>query len=209
MAVATETCAYAGCKNTNTTRCTYVDRRKRECGYAWCPEHQMIVADEVYCRRHGGVVRAISAIPYEEIEPPDLDNRALSLCEWVAADLDADLRRLLEGMQMGEETWVYAQPLSLMMQRSLGIRAWARGWTLANQTGVMRKVGIHVDESDDASVVATADGREVSREIPPWISDRGTPISEEAVTRRRAEFRERLLGDIKRALEAPPGARLA
>jgi hypothetical protein len=209
MAIATETCAYAGCKNTNTTQCAYVDRRKRECGYAWCPEHQMVVADAVFCRRHGGVMRAISAIPYEEIEPPDLDNRALSLCEWVASDLDPDLRKVLETMRDSEDAWVYAQPLSLMMQRALGVRAWARGWTLANQTGVLRKVGVHVDENDDATVVATTDGREVSREIPPWISDRGTPISEEAVSRRRGEFRQRLINDIQKALDAPPGAKLA
>ena len=154
-------------------------------------------------------MRAISAIPYEEIEPPDLDNRALSLCEWVAADLDADLRRILEGLSQGEEAWVYAQPLSLMMQRSLGIRAWARGWTLANQTGVLRKVGIHVDEAEDARVVATADGKEVSSETPPWISDRGTPISEDAVARRRSEFRQRLITAIDKALHQPGGAKLA
>jgi hypothetical protein len=209
MAIATEACAYSGCKNTNITRCTYVDRRKRECGYAWCPEHQMVVADQVFCRRHGGVMRAISAIPYEEIEPPDLDNRALSLTEWVAGDIDSDLRKLLESMREGEDAWVYAQPLSLMMQRSLGVRAWARGWTLANQTGVLRKVGIHVDEDDDATVIATTDGKEVSREIPPWISDRGTPISEDAVGRRRAEFRQRLLDGIGRALDKSSGAKLA
>jgi len=162
----------------------------------------MVVAQKTYCRRHGGVMRAISAIPYEEVEPPDLDNRALSLCEWVAADLEGDVRRALEGYRPDKESWVYAQPLSLMLQRAVGVRGWARGWSLANQTGVLRKVGIHVEESEDSTVVATVDAKEVSRAVPPWISDRGTPISEDAVARRRTEFRQKLLGDITKHLES-------
>jgi hypothetical protein len=202
MAVATDVCAYTGCHNAGATRCSYVDRRGRSCGYSWCPEHQMVVADMVYCRRHGGVVRAISAIPYETIEHPDLDNRALSLCEWVAADIDGELRKLLESLPRGEEAWVYAQPLSLLMQRALGTRSWTRGWTLANQTGVQRKVAIAVSENDDAEVIASADGAEVARMVPPWISDRGAPIAEEAIAKRREQFRTEIVDSIGKALKA-------
>ena len=60
----------------------------------------------------------------------------------------------------------------------------------------MRKIGIEVNEADDTGVIASVDGNVVSREVPPWISDRGTPISDDAVQKRRDEFRIKLVGSI-------------
>jgi hypothetical protein len=192
-----EPCAHPGCRNSNAATCEYVDRRGRSCGYAWCPEHQLVFKDIPYCRRHGGVMKAISQITLEQVDPPDLDNRALSLCEWVSNDLDADMRALLEELRDGAAGFrVHAKPLHLVLVRNPQSRAWAHVWTLSDSNGTVRKVGIEVNEADDAAVVALVDGNPVATEVPPWISDRGTPISEDAVQRRRNEFRVKLVGAV-------------
>lgn len=142
-------------------------------------------------------MKAISQITLEQVDPPDLDNRALSLCEWVSNDLDADMRALLEELRGGAAGFeVHAKPLHLVLVRTPQSRAWAHVWTLSDSKGTVRKVGIEVNEADDTSVVALVDGNPVATEVPPWISDRGTPISEDAVQRRRDEFRVKLVGAV-------------
>lgn len=148
-------------------------------------------------------MQAIATNTVERIHPPDLDNRALSLCEWVANDLDHDMRALLEERRDGAEgLQVQAQPLHLIQLRSPVSRAWSRGWTLSDHTGTMLKVGIEVHENDDTIVVASVDGNPVANDMPPWISDRGTPISDDAVQKRRDEFRFRLVDELTTAAKA-------
>ncbi|HXA41306.1 MAG TPA: hypothetical protein VNV65_00175 [Candidatus Solibacter sp.] len=193
----TDDCAHPGCGRHDAIACRYIDRRGRHCGYSWCPEHQRVFEGDPYCRRHGNVMAAITIGTIERIEPPDLDNRALSLCEWVANDLDHEMVGLLDEIKEGsDEAFVHINPLHLVVQRTPPSRTWARTWTLGDHTGTMRKIGLEVNESADTVVVATVDGNTVAREVPPWISDRGTPISEEAVQRRRDEFRVKLVGSI-------------
>lgn len=198
-----EPCAHPGCANRASAFCSYVDRRERPCGYAWCRDHQVDFEGQPYCRRHGGVMRAIATNTVERIHPPDLDNRALSLCEWVSNDLDADIRALLEERREGAQGLkVQPQPLHLVMLRSPTSRAWARVWTLSDHTGTLLKVGIEVNESDDTIVVATVDGNPVANDVPPWISDRGTEISDDAVQKRRDQFRLRLVEAVVTAAKS-------
>jgi hypothetical protein len=190
-------CAHPGCINHNGVDCAYVDRRGRACGYSWCPKHQVVFENRPYCRRHGGVMAAISTNTVERIDPPDLDNRALSLCEWVANDLDQDITALLEEIKEGAaDAIVQTHPLHLVVLRTPLSRTWARNWTLGDHTGTMRKVSVEVNEAAHNVVVASVDGSPVVREVPPWISDRATPISDEAVQKRRDEFRIKLVGSI-------------
>jgi len=60
----------------------------------------------------------------------------------------------------------------------------------------MRKVSVEVNEAADNVVVASVDGSPVVREVPPWISDRTTLTSDEAVRKRRDDFRIKLVGSI-------------
>jgi hypothetical protein len=197
-----EPCAHPGCNNRNSASCAYIDRRERPCGYAWCPDHQVVFEGLHYCRRHGGVMRAIASNTVERIEPPDLDNRALSLCEWVSNDLDDDISALLEERRGGATGLrVQAQPLHLVLLRTPPSRAWARVWTLSDHTGTLLKVGIEVNEGDDTVVMTTVDGNPVAHDTPPWISDRGTPISDDAVQKRRDEFRLRLVDSLVSAAQ--------
>jgi len=203
-----EPCDHPGCVRTDAAPCAYIDRRRRPCGYSWCPEHSTPFENRNYCRRHGGITRAIAENPYETIEPPDLDSRALSLTEWMTADLDESVRQLMVEIQVpGDGSEITLHPLRLVIQRTPYSRSWARVWTMSTQTGVSRKLGIEVDEDRDFEVKATVDGNIVAAAVPPWIGDRGTPIAEEAAARRRAEFRGSLVDALTASVRADPSWR--
>ena len=198
-------CDHPGCPRNDAQPCAYVDRHGRGCGYAWCRDHSAPFNGANYCRRHGGVVRAIAENPYDTIEPPDLDSRALSLTEWVSADLDHDVRELLGGMQQPKDgTTVTKHPLRLVIQRSPYSRGWSRVWTLSTPTGVLKKIGVQVEEDRDFEVTATVDGNDVASAVPPWIGDRGTQIAPEAADRKRAQFRLDLVEAMSKAALAEP-----
>ena len=200
-----EPCDHPGCPRTDAQPCAYIDRRGRSCGYSWCPDHSAPFERANYCRRHGGVIRAIAENPYDTIEPPDLDSRALSLTEWVSADVDQDVREFLGRMQQPNDgTTVIMHPLRLVIQRSPYSRGWARVWTLSASTGVLKKIGIEVDEDRDFEVKATVDGNAVAAAVPPWIGDRGTEIAPEAADRKRDQFRHDLVDAMSRAALIEP-----
>lgn len=150
-------------------------------------------------------MRAIAENHYETIEPPDLDNRALSLTEWVSADLDHEVRALLAGMQQPNDgSSVTLHPLRLVIQRTTHSRGWTRVWTLSAATGVLKKIGVEVDEDRDFEVKATVDGKAVVATIPPWIGDRGTQIAPEAAERKRAQFHQDLVETMSEAARSDP-----
>lgn len=198
-------CAEAGCDSHVAAHCSYVDRKSRPCGTSWCPEHHLAIDDRVYCRRHSGVVRAITKNTLELFELPDMDNRAASLCEWVASDLDPLLRALLMELRSGHESEsVSSLPMRLVIQRQPPARAWVRSWTLSDHTGVIRKLGIQVDESSDVEVIGSVDGNEVVRLVPPWISQRIPGFDDVTDEERRADFRAALIGPMAERARSVP-----
>jgi hypothetical protein len=193
----TDPCSQPGCTSHLAVPCFYVDRKGRVCGTSWCTEHHLAVDDRVYCRRHSGVVRAITANTLELFEYPDIDNRAASLCEWVANDLDPLLRALLMELRGGHDSeQVSRLPMRLVIQRQPAARAWVHAWTLSDHTGVNRKIGIQVDEINDIEVIGSVDGNEVVRKIPTWISHRIPGFDDVTDEKRRADFRAAVIGPI-------------
>jgi hypothetical protein len=205
LIVGADPCSEPGCTSHLGAPCTYVDRKGRACSTSWCPEHHLAVDDRVYCRRHSGVVRAISANTLELFEYPDVDNRAASLCEWVANDLDPLLRALLSELRAGHESeQVSSLPMRLVIQRQPAARAWVHSWTLSDHTGVIRKIGLQVDEASDVEVVASVDGNEVVRIVPPWIADRIPGYDDVTDEERRGDFRAALIGPIAERARSVP-----
>ena len=198
-------CSQPGCPNQTGVPCSYVDRKGRACGTSWCPEHHLAIDDRVYCRRHSGVVRAINANSLEIMEYPDTDNRAASLCEWVANDLDPLLRALLTEFRTDPGIEIISSlPMRLVIQRQPAARVWSRVWTLSNQTGVIRKVSLQVDEANDSTVIATVDGAPAVRIVPPWINDRIPGLDEVTDDARRSEFRAAIIGPMAEQARAVP-----
>ena len=200
----TDPCAEPGCGSKLAVPCAYVDRKHHPCGTSWCQEHHLAIDGRAYCRRHSGVVRAITANTLELMEFPDLDNRAASLCEWVANDLDPLLRALLNELRSGhDEQQVSSLPMRLVIQRQPAARAWVRSWTLSDHTGVVHKLAIQVDEANDAEVIGSVDGNEVVRKVPPWISDRIPGFDDAGDEQRRADFRAALIGPLADKARTP------
>jgi hypothetical protein len=124
----------------------------------------------VYCRRHFGTIAAIGLNPDPQ-GMPDLENRAPSLVNWVARDLDGYIReRLREHASPGEQMMAEAGvKVSYDRVRS---RRFERSWKLVDHTGVSVQVTLFVTEEDDATVHVRVGAGVVAEGVPPWIERR-------------------------------------
>ena len=182
-----EPCMDNGCPSPVGSRCAYVDRRGRECQTSWCPSHQYIVEDRVYCRRHAGVIVALLAQPEYERDVPDLDNRAPSLVEFMARRLHAGVVQLLQAI--GAEhpgASIASDGLHAAMSGSPRVRGWEHKWRLFDNTGPLATLSVRVEEEADHVVQVRVDGSIVKSAVPPWITERLASSPEADVARREA-----------------------
>jgi hypothetical protein len=194
-------CYATGCPRSGA-RCGYTDGAGHHCLSAWCAEHQTLIGDTVYCRRHAGVMAALNQ-PSAEGVLPDLDNRALSLVNWVARDLDEPVSTLLEALAADPAIEHVTSTLATSSVRRDGVRIWRRGWSLDAAGGnSIVNVILEVAEDDDAKIVLRANRRLVTVALPPWVERRlaanWVPPDVDAEERRRfyADIRRRLLAAL-------------
>ncbi len=184
-----ERCAADGCRRSDGTQCSYVDKRSRRCPTAWCPNHVAEVAGFPYCRRHASTMTAIEG---GEVVAglPDLDNRAPSLVGWIARELDAPIREVLTKLAEPAGASLVTDPVRLVITPGGSTRRWAKTWKVLDSTAVLSRVSIEVDEVDDCQVSARVDSELIGRGMPPWISNRqaGRQIDSAADATERAEF---------------------
>ena len=195
-------CSEAGCPSQYGAPCEYVDRRQRRCLTAWCPEHQYLVGDAVYCRRHAGVMAALVTLPAEERDPPDLDNRAPSLLEFVARRLHSPAVQMLQARGVtypGSSIMVDA--MHMVMAGTPRIRGWEHRWRLLDHTGPLATIGIRVEEEADNFVQVKVDSSIVHTAEPPWIAVRVAGTDEEEALRRQA-FDQELINAMYAGLQA-------
>lgn len=203
----THPCTHRGCDSGTGIECAYADRRGNRCDTAWCPEHRLVFGDEVYCRRHAGVVTAL--FQHDESMPtifPDIKNRAPSLVAWIVRGIDADVWHMLLD-EVREETGGQLISERVTLEFLGGVerrRAWQRSWKLVTHTGVARRVTVLVEERDDTEVIITVDSRIVIAAVPPWIQHR---LNHERVDagqdeRERAAFNTRLTAAVGEGLRA-------
>ncbi|MDQ6856668.1 MAG: hypothetical protein M3Z57_06300 [Candidatus Dormibacteraeota bacterium] len=184
-----ERCAADGCRRSDGVVCSYVDKRSRRCPTAWCPNHVAEVAGFPYCRRHASTMTAIEGA--EVVAGlPDLDNRAPSLVGWIARDLDAPIRELLTRVAEDAGANLITDPVRLVIAPGGNTRRWAKTWKVLDNTTVLSRVSIEVDEVDDCQVSARVDSELIGRGIPPWIGNRqaGKQVDAAADASARAEF---------------------
>lgn len=199
----TEPCTERGCGNANGAPCAYADRRGSTCATAWCPEHQVVFEKQSYCRRHAGVMHALSYLPPNERQPPDVGNRAASLCEWTSAALDERMRAILtESGVGGGGALLVVDPLTVSLMGTPRIRTWVHSWKVVDQTGTLLKIAIEVTEANDDTVIARVGAYEAERVVPSWIADRraGTLVEPPPDWERRETFQSRLIDSITAAV---------
>jgi hypothetical protein len=175
LPVGTELCQARGCANYTALRCSYIDRRGRRCGGVFCPAHHELIDGAVYCRRHAGTIRAIGDAAHDTRSLPDLGNRAPSLVNWIAQDLDDRIRTLLESVRRPQEKVLVDDEVAMAYDHQRRPR-WERSWKLIDATGLVLKVSIQVDDREDALVAVRVGHEMVAKGVPPWISRRGDQV---------------------------------
>jgi len=195
-------CSERDCPNQTGEACAYVDRRQRSCGTAWCPDHQSVVGGAVYCRRHAGVVRALSG--QSQSVMPDLENRAPSLVNWVGRDVEQVIQDIVTGYraELGTDHLV-ADPVHLVFLGPERARVWERSWKLVDHTGWSLRVALEVDELRDTEVAVRVGRNVVARMTPPWIDARrrGEVVAPEVDAEQRAEFYRGIAAAVASAIE--------
>jgi hypothetical protein len=195
-------CSVPDCANQTGEACGYVDRRGRNCPTAWCPDHQNIVGGVVYCRRHAGVVRALPDAIQAAL--PDLENRAPSLVNWVARDVEQVIQEIVTGYRarLGTDTLI-ADPVHLVFLGPERARVWERSWKLVDHTGWSLRVALEVDELRDTQVAVRVGRNVVARMVPPWIESRqrGESVPPELDAEQRAEFYRGITAAVASAIE--------
>jgi hypothetical protein len=164
-------CSIRGCSNVNAQGCAYRDRRGRKCSAAFCPAHSVAFSGVSYCRRHAGTVQAIGELSKDPNGFPDLNDRAPSLVNWVARDLDESIRRLLGRTARSGESVIVDESVRLAHDPARKAR-WERSWRIVEHTGLVLKVTVHVSEDDDALVHVRVGTEMVADGVPPWIARR-------------------------------------
>jgi hypothetical protein len=195
-------CSEHGCESQTTIPCTYIDRRALACETGWCENHVVLLDGLPLCRRHASVMCAISE--EERRTPPDRNNRAPSLVQWVAQDLDPDIRAALDRVKLPGDQF-YAEPAHLAHIGPQRVRAWVRSWKLMDHTGFSHWVTVDVPEASQTEVAIRVDGNVVAHAEPPWIKARheGVTLSPEEDAEQRRQFRDDLAARVREHLLRP------
>jgi hypothetical protein len=164
-------CSIRGCDRQDAQPCTYVDRRGRTCGTACCPAHGISVDGATYCRRHAGTVQAVGTPEGNPGGNPDLNDRAPSLVNWIARDLDKAVRANLNKIARPGETIIADEHVHLARDQIRRTR-WSRSWRLIDHTGLVLKVTVYTNDDDDSTVHILVGGVTVPCGVPPWIARR-------------------------------------
>lgn len=161
-------CSLTGCTSDNAALCGYHDGRGRACQAAYCSEHGVSIDHAFYCRRHAGVVRAVGSQTTPGSGLPDLDNRAPSLVNWIARDLDANVRQLLAASAGRGESIIADDTVRVVRDFNRNAR-WEQSWRLVDHTGLILKVTIQVLEENNSLVRVHVGSGVIADGVPPWI----------------------------------------
>jgi len=197
-------CSIPGCGRHDAQPCAYCDRRGRSCSVASCPAHTVIVAAVAYCRRHAGTVNALAATEPDSGGMPDLHDRAPSLVNWIASDMDGTIRALLIDATRPRER-VLSDGCVQLTRDMLRRGRWERSWRIIDDTGLVLKVSIHIDDGDDSLVHVRVGDVTVGEGIPPWITNRrnGDAVAASIDVAQRQHFYSSLEEAIAGALRDP------
>lgn len=184
-------CMVEGCTEQSGIRCNYIDWRGKSCRTSWCFAHWRLVRGKPYCRRHATVIEALDG-EHAVGGLPDLRTRAASLAGWMGRELEAPIRGALQAVAT-DGSRLISEPLRPALTPGGG-RRWQRAWTLADDSGVLNRVSVEVEEHDDCEVIVRVDGNVIGQGMPPWIA---SPAISEA---ERREFRNAIARSIELVL---------
>jgi hypothetical protein len=191
-------CTEGKCLSGAATHCSYVDRRQRECGTAWCLVHQQIAFGKVFCRRHARTVTAVGPM-WHSLVLPDLENRAPSLANWVGSQLDRPIRALL-ARYFGSQTLSVSAVGIGVSRRD---RMWGTAWKVVSPQGIDLSINAIVAEGDPNTVLVIYDGLLFRELAAPWIEAHQAGITLDSATDVEAQqrFVAGILDDLEVAVQ--------
>jgi hypothetical protein len=144
--------------------CHYVDCDGRRCLSAWCEEHRLIVDDQVFCRRHAGIISSI--VEGKLVAPllPGLDNRCPSLLVWMSEQIGAEVESTLSALGSVESTPT--------RQRDGAPGLWEKVWVVSNGDDTVIRASLEIQEPEP-ELIARVDGVQIVAGVPPWVKHRG------------------------------------
>jgi hypothetical protein len=137
------------------------------------------LAGVTYCRRHAGTVQAIGELAGNSSGLPDISDRGPGLINWIARDLDKDIRTLLARSCRPGESLVVDDAVRLAHDHWRRAR-WERSWRIVEHTGPVLAVTVQMSEEDDSRVHVRVGAEMVSDTVPPWIARRSQGVEVEA-----------------------------
>jgi hypothetical protein len=172
-------CSMRRCSNMTAKPCAYKDRRERSCPTTICPAHSVSVGGATYCRRHAGTVQAIGELAKNPSGLPDLTDRGPGLINWIARDLDKDIRTLLARTVRPGESVIVDDAVRLKHDHWRQAR-WERSWRIVEHTGPVLAVTVQMSEDDESRVHVRVGAEMVADSVPPWIARRSQGVEVEA-----------------------------
>jgi hypothetical protein len=158
----------------------------------------VLVGGLPFCRRHASTLIALDGA--EAVAGlPDIDNRAPSLVGWMGKELDGSIRDLLHRVAPNDSAAVITDPVRLLLTPTGGTRRWAKAWKILDDTWVLTRVSVEVDEHDDGEVCARVDTDLIGRGVPPWIERRRTGVGVDDATAavERSQFTAAMASSIE------------
>ncbi len=189
-------CYQQECPSPTGDPCHYVDCDGRRCLSAWCDEHRIVVKDQVFCRRHAGIVGAIAEGKLVAPLLPGLDNRCPSLLVWMSDQIGEDLKTSLS--ELGK---VEVRPTRA---RSGADGLWEKIWIVRDGNEHVVRASLEIQEPEP-ELVARVDGVAIASDVPPWVKHRGrmewVPPAVDAEERK--QFNAMLLDAFASRLKTP------
>jgi hypothetical protein len=124
-------------------------------------------------------MQAIDTSSGRPVTVPDVSDRAASLVGWIARDLDASIRASLAHAARSGESVIADDYVQLVRDQTRDAR-WERGWRIVDHTGLVLKITLFVNDSDDSVVYVRLGEVIIASGTPPWIANRSEGLSPEA-----------------------------
>ncbi len=110
---------------------------------------------------------------------PDLSDRGPGLINWIARDLDKDIRTLLARTVRPGESVIVDDTVRLKHDHWRQSR-WERSWRIVEHTGPVLAVTVQMAADNKSRIHVRVGAEMVADSVPPWIARRSQGVEVEA-----------------------------
>ena len=189
-------CSARGCAEMTGLSCAQRGDFDVACPTAWCPEHRLVVGENVLCPAHAAA--AVGAeVPVDETGP------APTLMRWVVDQIGDDIAVLVGGIALEKGKRLVTEPVHCI---GVGLPAatWKHVWQAGRDEPSPLQVSVSIDEAAPMIVHARVNGKPVISLTVPWSPEHGIGIpsaSASKVDEEAVAFRIRLCAAIDWVIE--------